>query len=154
MKIPRILLPVFAFMWELVILLEIPEGHYIRSGIRHLPPGSSRPYVCWMDYSPSPIFILLALLPALVLLASYILSGKPSIRKLGLSMLATLSMALIVPVFTEDFAILLILLLLVSFGTGSILGKDLEERALLAFGGFLPGVVVLLGIAFHFYAAC
>ncbi len=157
MKLPRILIPLFAFVWELIPLFKIHVGYYIKGGIIHFenwtgPAG--RPYVCWRKYSPSPIFIVLVLLPALVLLALYIFHRDLSLRNLGLSMLFSLLAATIAPVFILDLSINSILLMLVSLSSGIFLGKDMGDRAILVFGGFLPGLVVIWVISAQFHGAC
>ncbi|ASI98437.1 hypothetical protein [Thermococcus celer] len=157
MKLPRILIPFFAFVWELIPLFKIPVEYYIKGGMvwfKNWTGSTGRPYVCWREYSPSPIFVLLVLLPALVLLASYIFHRDSSLRNLGFSMLFSLLAATIAPVFISDFLINFILLMLVSLSSGTALGKDMGDRAILAFGGFLPGLVVILVIFAQFHGAC
>ena len=157
MKFPRILIPFFAFVWELIPLFKIPVRYYIKGGMvwfENWTGPAGRPYVCWMEYSPSPIFIVLVLLPALMLLALYILHRDSSLRNLGLSMLFSLLAATIAPVFILDFSINSILLMLVSLSSGIALGKDMGDRAILVFGGFLPGLVVIWAISAQFHGAC
>ncbi|WP_456396983.1 hypothetical protein [Thermococcus sp.] len=157
MKLLRILIPFFAFVWELIPLFKIPVGYYIKGGMvwfENWTGSAGRPYVCWGKYSPSPIFIVLVLLPALVLLVSYIFHRDSSLRNLGLSMLFSLLAATIAPVFMLDLSINSILLMLVSLSSGIALGKDIGDRAILAFGGFLPGLVVILVISAQFHGAC
>ncbi|USS40197.1 hypothetical protein NF865_07635 [Thermococcus aggregans] len=91
MKIPWNALHLFALAfataWELVLLYGLPERYYIDSGITHLEnwSGKGRPYVCWHNYSPSLEFIILALVPAFVLLVLYLIfknrsSGRRAFR--------------------------------------------------------------------------
>ncbi|WP_206203426.1 hypothetical protein, partial [Thermococcus sp. GR7] len=95
------------------------------------------------------------LLPALVLLALYIFHRDLSLRNLGLSMLFSLLSVIIAPVFISDFSINLILLMLVSLSSGIALGKNMGEKTSLAFGGFLPGLVVIWVVyAQLFHGAC
>ncbi len=157
MKFPRIIIPFFAFMWELIPLFKIPVGYYIKGGMvwfENWTGPAGRPYVCWMEYSPSPLFIVLVLLPALVLLALYVFHRNSSLRDLGLSMLFSLLAATIAPVFILDLSINSILLMLVSLSSGIALGKDMGDRVILVFGGFLPGLVVIWAISAQFHGAC
>jgi hypothetical protein len=158
LKLQRIIIPIFAFVWELIPLFKNHGGYYIKGRIVHFknwtgPAG--RPYVCWREYSPSPIFVLLVLLPALVLLALYIFHRDLSLRNLGLSMLFSLLTATIAPVFISNTSINLVLLMIVSSSIGITLGKNAGEKTSLAFGGFLPGLVVIWVIyAQLFHGAC
>ncbi len=157
MKFPRTLIPFFAFVWELIPLFKIPVRYYIKGGMvwfENWTGPAGRPYVCWMEYSPSPIFIVLVLLPALMLLALYIFHRDSSLRNLGLSMLFSLLAATIAPVFILDLSINSILLMLVSLSSGVALGKDMGDRVILVFGGFLPGLVVIWAISAQFHGAC
>ena len=157
MKLQRILIPFFAFVWELILPFKIPRGYYIKGGMvwfENWTGPAGRPYVCWREYSPSPIFIILVLLPALVLLVSFIFLRDASLRNLGLSMLFSLLTTTIALVFILDPSLNSILLMLVSLGSGIALGKDIGDRAIIAFGGFLPGLIVIFGISAQFHVAC
>lgn len=161
MRFPKVIMHLsilfLATIWEFALLYWLPVDYYIESGMvwfENWTGPAGRPYVCWMEYSPSPIFIVLVLLPALILLALYIFHRDSSFRNLGLSMLFSLLAVTIAPVFILDLSINSILLMLVSLSSGIVLGKDIGDRAILVFGGFLPGLVVIWVISAQFHGAC
>ncbi len=114
------------------------EEYYIRSGVIRYGDGI---FTCWREYSPSLIFILLVLLPAIVLLALYLHFRKPSLLRGGVELGLTALTVLVVPLANHRWAFWA--LILGSIGTGLIAGRDKAEKALLSIEGFTYGFLVL-----------
>ncbi|QDA31293.1 hypothetical protein FH039_06360 [Thermococcus indicus] len=129
-----------AMAWELFLAYNAPQldDYYIKGGMIHLSSGVIK---CWREYSPSLTFVILVLLPALVLLALYLLFKKATLKKSGLAIGVPVLLVVLVSLINPDSSLLA--LPVISVGVGAVLGEGKGEKALLAIEGFLPGFVVL-----------
>jgi len=109
-------------------------------------------YTCRFHYSPTPIFILLVLLPAIIFFALYVLLGNPALWKAGVEIGLTALIVAVVPLASSRLT--LRVLVLVSIGIGLILGKSKAEKALLFIQGFTYGFVVLYLILGELAVSC
>ncbi|MDI3474777.1 MAG: hypothetical protein PWQ79_1229 [Thermococcaceae archaeon] len=140
-----------ATAWEL-FLAYLPgfRSYFTRSGVIHLERGVVK---CWKEYSPSLTFVILALLPAIVLIALHIYLKNPILKKSGLSVGIT-TLFVILMAFITSGEPWLLTLLLVSIMTGAALGEDKVEKALLAIQGFIPATVLLIAMGLWLNAKC
>ncbi|HDZ36342.1 MAG TPA: hypothetical protein ENH81_05470 [Thermococcus sp.] len=138
-----------ATAWEFALLFRLPREYYIKSGVVYI---RDRIPSCWIRYSPSPLFVLLVLLPALVLLALYTHLRDPTLKKSALSVGLPVLSVVLVSIINPHNA--LWVLLIITAGVGTILGEEKGEKALLAIEGFLPGLVVLMMILGELGVAC
>ena len=140
-----------ATAWELLLLYNMTWlwDYYIESRRVYIRDGIP---ACWFWYSPSLPFVLLVLLPAIVLLALYVRFKEPLLKKsgltIGLSVLSVVLVSLLNP--KGSFPVLLA----ISVGVGTILGKGKGEKALLFLEGFLPGFIVFMIIVGGLAVSC
>ena len=155
MKLSRsvihILIALMAAVWGLLLAYNMRglEDYYIRSGVIRYGGGI---FTCWREYSPSIIFILLVLLPAIILLALYFYFKKPALWRAGMEIGLTTLVVILVPLANSQWAFKA--LILVSIGTGLIVGRGKAEKALLSVEGFVYGFLVLYLILGAFAVSC
>ena len=125
------------------------RGYYIKVETIHI---SGVIYSCRFYYSPSLVFILIVLLPAIVLLALYPFFRKPVLVKSAIALgLTTLSVVLL---SLKDPRWPLWTLLPVSTGIGLLVGKGKVEKTLLSIEGFAYGFIVLFLILGELAVSC
>lgn len=97
-------------------------------------------------------FLILVLLPALVLLALYLLFKKATLKRSGLAIGVPVLLVVLVSLINPDSS--LVVLPVISVGVGAVLGEGKGEKVLLAIRGFLPGFVVLVIILGGLAVSC
>ncbi|USS40201.1 hypothetical protein NF865_07655 [Thermococcus aggregans] len=142
---------IFATAWELILAYNsrfIGRYYVKRCTIffENWTGGAGRPCVSWSKYSPSPEFVLLVLLPALVLLILYLWFRKPALKKSAVSISLPI-LSVIIGCFKTKGPGVLLVLLVVSLAVSGVAGKDKWEKVLLSIAGFLPGLIVSMMIA-------
>jgi len=125
------------------------RGYYIKGEAIHIQGVI---YTCRFHYSPSPLFVLLVLIPAIVLLALYLHFRKPALWRGGVELGITTLTVLLVPLVNPWWAFKA--LILVSIGTGLIAGRGKAEKALLSTEGFVYGFLVLYLILGELAVSC
>lgn len=139
-KVLHVAIFILTTTWGLLLAYNMRglEDYYIRSGVIRYGGGI---FTCWREYSPSISFILFVLLPAIILLALYFYFRKPALWRAGMEIGLTATVALVVPLANSQWAFKA--LILVSIGTGLIVGRGKAEKALLSIEGFVYGFLAL-----------
>ena len=147
----HVLIALMATSWGLLLAYNMRglEDYYIWSGVVRYGGGI---FTCWREYSPSLIFTLLVLIPAIVLLALYLHFRKPALWRGGVELGITTLTVLLVPLVNPWWAFWA--LILVSIGTGLIAGRGKAEKALLSTVGFVYGFLVLYLILGELAVSC
>ncbi|ASI98436.1 hypothetical protein [Thermococcus celer] len=140
-----------ATSWEILIDSSWLEKYYIRGESIKL---WDRIFTCHIWYSPTPIFVILVLLPAIILLALYLYYKKPLFKKSGLSIGVPILTAVLMPIFSDETIKWLWGILIVSILSGIVLGEKKLEKVLLAVQGFLPALMVLMIISTGLHVTC
>lgn len=89
-----------ATVWEIFLAYQRwLEKYYIRGESIKL---WDRIFTCHIWYSPTPIFVILVLLPAIVILALYVYLRSPILKKSGLSIGAPILTVVLMPIFSDE----------------------------------------------------
>ncbi len=147
----HVLIALMATSWGLFLAYNHRwlRGYYIKGEAIHIQGVI---YTCRFHYSPSPLFVLLVLIPAIVLLALYLHFRKPALWRAGMEIGLISMVALVVPLVNPWWAFWA--LIIVSIGAGLIAGRDKAEKALLSIEGFIYGFLVLYLILGAFAVSC
>ncbi len=155
MKLREFLLHLFvlasATAWEILLAYQ-PwlYGYYIK-GERIKVSGG---FICHLKYSPTLIFVILVLLPAIILLTLHVYLRNPILKKSGLSIGVPALFVVLMPLISNDDTLWLWGMLLTSIVSGIVLGKGKLEKALLAIQGFFPAFIVFMIIGGGFHVSC
>ena len=147
----HVLIALMATSWGLFLAYNHRwlRGYYIKGEAIYIQGVI---YTCRFHYSPSPLFVLLILIPAIVLLALYLHFRKPALWRGGVELGITTLTVLLVPLVNPWWAFKA--LILVSIGTGLIAGRGKAEKALLSTEGFVYGFLVLYLILGELAVSC
>ena len=150
-SVSHVLIALMATAWGLLLAYNMRrlEDYYIKVETIHIRDVI---YTCRFHYSPSPVFIFLVFLPAIVLLALYLHFKKPALWRGSIELGLTTLTVLVVPLANPRWAFWA--LILVSIGTGLIAGRDKAEKALLSIEGFAYGLLVLYLVLGAFGVSC
>ncbi|BAD85323.1 hypothetical membrane protein [Thermococcus kodakarensis KOD1] len=141
-----------ATVWEIFLAYQRwLEKYYIRGESIKL---WDRIFTCHIWYSPTPIFVILVLLPAIVILALYVYLRSPILKKSGLSIGAPILTVVLMPIFSDETTKWLWGILIVSILSGIVLGEGKLEKVLLAVQGFFPALMVLMIISTGLHVTC
>ncbi|WP_258084499.1 hypothetical protein [Thermococcus thermotolerans] len=137
--------------WELLLLYNMTwlRSYYIEGRSTYIRDGIP---ACWFRYSPSPPFVILVLLPAIILFVLYVRFKEPLLEKSGFDIGLSILSVVLVSLLTLKGSFFV--LLAISTGVGLMLGEDKGEKALLAIEGFLPGFIVFMMILGGLAVSC